>query len=92
MKSVITLAAALLVSTAALANDIDPNGFEKEHFISSASRAEVVADLKLAQQGGELSLGEQGMKPVAEPSTKTRAQVGAEARTSKRVYGEASVE
>jgi len=92
MKSVITLAAALLVSTAALANDIDPNGFEKDHFISSASRAEVAADLKVAQQQGELSLGEQGTKVVAEPSTKTRAQVAAEARTAKHVYGEASVE
>jgi hypothetical protein len=91
MKTVITLAA-LLVSTAALANDIDPNGFEKEHFISSASRAEVVADLKIAQQHGQLSYGEQDMKVVAEPSTKTRAQVAAEARATKHVYGEASVE
>ncbi|HTT09334.1 MAG TPA: DUF4148 domain-containing protein [Burkholderiaceae bacterium] len=91
MKTVITLAA-LLVSTAALANDIDPNGFEKQHFISSASRAAVVADLKVAQQHGQVAYGEQDVKMVAEPSTKTRAQVAAEARASKRVYGEAAVE
>lgn len=91
MKSVITLAA-LLVSTVAFANDIDPNGFEKQHFISSASRAQVAADLQMAQQQGQLSYGEQGLKAFVEPSTKTRDQVAAEARDSKRVYGEASVE
>jgi hypothetical protein len=91
MKVAITLAA-LLVSTAALANDIDPNGFEKEHFVSSATRAEVASDLKVAQMNGQLSLGEQGIKVIAEPSTKTRAQVAAEARGAKHTYGEASVE
>lgn len=92
MKAVIATLAALLVSTAALANDIDPNGFEKEHFVSSASRADVKADLKVAQMNGQLSVGEQGIKAIAEPSTKTRAQVAAEARNFKHVYGEASVE
>jgi len=91
MKAVITLAA-LLVSTAALANDIDPNGFEKEHFVSSASRADVKSDLQVAQMNGQLSVGEQGIKVIAEPSTKSRAQVAAEARDSKHTYGEASVE
>ena len=91
MKTVITLAA-LLASTAALANDIDPYGFEKEHFVSSASRADVKRDLQLAQKNGELSVGERGMKVVDQPSTKTRAQVAAEARGAKHIYGEASVE
>jgi hypothetical protein len=91
MKGVLTLAA-LLVSTVAFANDIDPNGFEKQHFVSSASRAEVSAQLRIAQQQGELSVGEQGLKSIVEPATKTRAQVAAEARDSKHVYGEASVE
>ena len=91
MKAVITLAA-LLVSTAALANDIDPNGFEKEHFVSSASRADVKRDLQIAQMNGQLSYGEQGIKVIAEPSTKSRSQVAAEARDSKHTYGEASVE
>ena len=91
MKAIITLAA-LLVSTAALANDIDPNGFEKEAFISSASRADVKRDLQIAQAKGELSMGERGLKVIDEPSTKTRAQVAAEARNTKHTYGEASVE
>ena len=92
MKSVITLAALLLSTTAVYANDVDPNGFEKQHFISSATRAEVVADLKAAQAQGQLPVGELGLKVAVEPSTKTRAQVAQEARTAKHVYGEASVE
>jgi Domain of unknown function (DUF4148) len=94
MKTVITLAA-LLVSTAAFAGDVDPNGFEKQHFASSISRTEVVADLKLAQQQGQLPIGELGTKAISEPSTKSRAQVAAEARSSVHSYGElgqASVE
>ena len=45
----IAIAASLLVSTA-YANDVDPNGFEKQYFVTSASRADVVADLKAAQK------------------------------------------
>lgn len=88
MKSVLAFAAALLVSTAAFAGDVDPNGFEKQHFASSATRAEVVADLKAAQAQGQLPTGELGVKFVAEPSTKTRAQVASEARNSTHSYGE----
>jgi Domain of unknown function (DUF4148) len=92
MKTAI-LFASLLVSSAVYANDVDPNGFEKQHFVSSATRAEVVADLKAAQQQGLLPIGELGVKIIAEPSTKTRAQVAAEARQTMHVYGEqASVE
>ena len=89
------IAATLLVSATAQANDVDPNGFEKQHFISSATRAEVKADLKVAQQQGQLPVGELGVKVVDAPSTRTRAQVAAEARTSVHSYGElgqASVE
>src|SRR5512134_159357 len=77
MKTV-TLLAALLVSSGVFANDIDPNGFEKQHFASSASRAEVIADLKVAQQQGQLPVGELGVKVIETPSTKSRAQVVAE--------------
>jgi hypothetical protein len=94
MKTVLAFAA-VLVSTAAFAGDVDPNGFEKQHFITSASRAEVAADLKVAQQQGQLPVGELGVKAISEPSTKSRAQVAAEARTFARSYGElgtASVE
>jgi hypothetical protein len=84
----IVIVASLLVSGAAYANDVDPNGFEKQHFITSASRADVVADLKVAQQQGLLPVGEVGTKVIAEPSTKSRAQVAAEARNVSHVYGE----
>ena len=83
----IAIAASLLASTA-YANDVDPNGFEKQHFVTSASRADVVADLKAAQKQGLISVGELGAKVVAEPSSKSRDQVAAEARAAKHVYGE----
>jgi len=94
MKRVLILAS-LLVSSSVFAHDVDPFGFEKQHFVSSASRSEVVADLKLAQQQGQLPIGELGVKPISEPSSKTRAEVAAEARTTAHSYGElgqASVE
>jgi len=94
MKSTLVLAA-LLVAGSAFANDIDPNGFEKEHFQFSKSRAEVKADLKVAQATGQLpGFGEVGVRPIAEPSVKTRTQVAAETREAARLgllsgYGEA---
>ena len=85
--------ASLLFSTAVRADDVDPFGFEKEHFISSKSRAEVVADLKGAQAAGQLPVrGEIGVRFVDAPSTKPRAQVVAETLEAKRLglltYGE----
>jgi hypothetical protein len=82
-----------LAGGAAYANDIDPFGFEKEHFIASASRADVVSDLKAAQAAGQLlAPGEVGERFVDAPSVKTRAQVVAETREAKRLglitYGE----
>ena len=94
MKSILVLAA-LLVATSAFANDVDPNGFEKEHFQFSKSRSEVTTDLKVAQAKGELPVfGEIGVVPVPEKSVKTRAQVAAETREAARLgllgaYGEA---
>jgi hypothetical protein len=80
MKSILVLAA-LLVSTSVFANDVDPFGFEKEHFEFSKSRSEVVADLKVAQATGQLPIfGEVGVQPLESKSTKTRAQVAAETR------------
>jgi Domain of unknown function (DUF4148) len=89
----IAAVASLLVSGTALANDVDPFGFEKEHFATSKSRAEVVGDLKAAQAAGELPIpGELGVKFVDAPSTKPRAQVVAEtleaARLGLLTYGE----
>ena len=93
MKRMLILAT-LLVATSAFANDVDPFGFEKEHFQFSKSRAEVKADLKEAQAKGELPVfGEIGVKPVEVASTKSRAQVVAETREAARLgllggYGE----
>jgi hypothetical protein len=57
------------------ANDIDPFGLEKDHFMSDRSRAQVVAALKQAQIAGELPVaGNVGVKFVDTPSRKTRAQ------------------
>jgi hypothetical protein len=92
MKSTLVLAA-LLISTSAFGNDVDPFGFEKEHFVSTASRADVVADLEVGQSSGYLPLGELGVKPVENESTRSRAQVAAETGEAARVgllggYGE----
>lgn len=87
MKTLI-LALSLAFSGAAFANDVDPNGFEKQHFASSASRAEVVADLKAAQAQGQLPQGELGVKVQTFASTKSRAEVAAEARNVSHRYGE----
>jgi hypothetical protein len=85
--------ASMLVCTSVLANDVDPFGFEKEHFIASKSRAEVVADLEAAQATGQLPIpGELGARFVDVPSAKSRAQVVAEtleaARLGLLTYGE----
>jgi hypothetical protein len=85
--------ASVLAGGAAYANDIDPFRFEKEHFIASTSRADVVSDLKAAQAAGQLlAPGEVGERFVDAPSVKTRAQVAAETREAKRLglitYGE----
>ena len=94
MKSTLVLAA-LLVATSAFANDIDPNGFENEHFQFSKTQAEVAADFKVAQTTGQLPVfGEIGVTPIEENSVKTREQVAAETREAarlglRRAYGEA---
>jgi hypothetical protein len=84
MKRTFVLAALLIATSAALANDVDPFGFEKEHFQSSKSRAEVVTELKAAQAAGEMPVGQLGAKPVEIKSTKTRAEVAADTREAAR--------
>jgi len=94
MKSALVLAA-LLAASSAFANDIDPFGFEKEHFETSKSRAEVTMDLQTARSAGQLlKFGDVGFQPAETPSIKTRAQVAAETREAARLgllggYGEA---
>jgi hypothetical protein len=92
MKNVLAIAA-LLLATSAYANDVDPFGFEKQHFQAATSRAEVKADLKAAQAAGQMPVGELGVKPAETKSTKTRATVAAEKREAVRLgllsgYGE----
>jgi len=90
----IVLLLAVLSSSVALADDVDPFGFEKQHSESSKSRAEVKADVQDARAKGELPrFGELGAQVVATPSTKSRAQVAAETREAARLgllsrYGE----
>jgi hypothetical protein len=94
MKSTLVLAA-LLFANSAFANDIDPFGFENEHFQFARSRAEVSADLKVAQAMGQLpAYGEVGIRSIEEKSVKTRVQVAAETQEAARLgllssYGEA---
>jgi len=90
MKSVV-LFASLLASGSVFANDIDPWGFEKEHFRSSMTRAEALADSRaplVASKGYD----DQG-RTITGPSALTRAQVEAETREAARLglirYGEA---
>jgi len=89
----ISALASILISASAYANDVDPFGFEKEHFISSKSRAEVTADVKAARGAGELpAFGEIGVRVVEAPSVLRREQVEAETREAARLglitYGE----
>src|SRR5262245_34672713 len=95
MKSLATVVAlaALAFGTVARANDVDPFGFEKEHFVSSKARAEVAGDLRAARAAGELPVfGEIGVRLADAPSTRSRAQVAAETREAQRLglvsYGE----
>jgi len=89
MKSIIVIAA-LLASGSVLASDVDPAGFEKEHFNSSLSRADAVALSKRAS-APSIRIDDQGRAIVA-PSTLPRAQVAAETREAQRLglirYGE----
>jgi Domain of unknown function (DUF4148) len=85
--------AALAFGTAVRANDVDPFDLEKEHFVSSKTRADVVADLQAAQAAGQLPVaGEIGVRFADAPSTKPRAQIVAETLEAQRLgllrYGE----
>jgi hypothetical protein len=88
------LLAALLATTSVFANDVDPFGFEKEHYSGSMSRGDVMdrwqQPLILGNKFDDVG------RVVSPPSTKTRAQVAAE--TSEAInlglmsYGERGLE
>lgn len=75
--------ASLLVSSAAVAHDVDPYGFEQDHFTSAMTRAEAIARSKLPQTVS-IRIDDQG-RAVTSPSTKSRAQVAAETREAARL-------
>jgi GTP-dependent phosphoenolpyruvate carboxykinase len=76
------LVASLLVSASAFAHDVDPNGFEKQHFTSSVSRTEVI-DRAKAKTQTSIRIDDQG-RAITTPSTKSRAEVNAEMREAAR--------
>ena len=88
------LLASLLATTSVFANDVDPFGFEKEHFSNTMSRADVMdrwaQPLVLGNKFDDVG------RVVSPPSTKTRAEVAAE--TSEAInlrlmsYGERGLE
>jgi hypothetical protein len=84
------LFASLWASASVLASDVDPMGFEKEHFRGSMTRAEATAASKTPLAVG-MRIDDQGRLIVA-PSILTRAQVEAETREAARLglirYGE----
>jgi hypothetical protein len=86
----LALLASLLVSTSVFANDVDPNGFEQQHFSGSMTRAEAVAQARNPTTLG-IKVDDQG-RVITTPSTKARAQVAAEQREAARLglmkYGE----
>ena len=93
MKKFVLLAS-LLATTSVFANDIDPFGFEKEHFSGTMSRSEALdrwqQPLVLGNKFDDVG------RVVSPPSTKTRAEVAAE--TSEAInlhlmsYGERGLE
>lgn len=82
MKQFLILAS-LVVSTAVFANDVDPNGFEKQHFQSSMTRSEAVTASKAAP-APSIRIDDQG-RAITAPSKKSRAQVEAETREAARL-------
>lgn len=89
MKKIATLVLAL-ASAGTFAHDVDPFGFEKEHSMSTISRAEAVERAK-AVQAPSIKIDDQG-RAITAPSKKSRAQVVAETLEAQRLgligYGE----
>jgi hypothetical protein len=79
----LALLASLLVSTSVFANDVDPNGFEQQHFNGSMTRAEALAQARTPTALG-IKVDDQG-RAITTPSTKARAQVAAEQREAARL-------
>ncbi len=78
MRSIVFLAAALATAHA-LANDVDPFGFEQEHRrASTLTRAQVQARIS-TPDALTIRIDDQG-RVVTAPSTRSRAEVAAEAR------------
>ena len=89
MKTIVAVAS-LFACGSVLANDIDPMSFEKEHFVSSMTRAEVVAASN-PSLAVDMPIDAHG-RLIVPPSTLSRAEVEAETREAARLglirYGE----
>jgi Domain of unknown function (DUF4148) len=87
------LVLALLVSSSAFANDVDPFGFDQQAFVSSKTRAEVRDELRQARASGEISYqptyGDHERKSAPYLAAKSRAEVEAELAQA-RAQGEES--
>jgi len=88
------LVLAFTAASPVFANDVDPNGVEKQAYASSVSSAEVRSELRQAQRDGTLPYGEVS-KAVNEKGgggAKSRAEVQSDlivARTNGKLnYGE----
>jgi predicted secreted Zn-dependent protease len=98
MKTItIVLAAALFASTAVSASAQETSAETYSGytgFVSTKTRAEVKAELRLAQQRGEVVSGEQYPAAVLDSAAqgKTRAEVRAEALAQLKTKGGASTE
>ena len=99
MKTIaLALAAALFATTAVSASAQETSAETYSGytgFVSTKTRAEVKAELRLAQQRGEVVSGEQYPGAVLDSATqqgKTRAEVRAEALAWAKTKGGASVE
>ena len=75
MKPLVLLAS-LVAAAPAFANDVDPFGFEKEHFVSTMTRAEALARSKASPRPA-MYIDDAGRLHTP-PSTKSREQVKAE--------------
>jgi hypothetical protein len=87
------IALALLGSSAAFANDVDPFGFDQQAFESSRTRAEVQDELTRAHASGETSYqgnyGDYERKSTSQLVAKSRAEVTQELANA-RAQGEES--
>jgi Domain of unknown function (DUF4148) len=87
------LFALMFAASSVYANDIDPNGFDKQPFASTKSRVDVAAEGAQAMRLGEIPRGEADAPTAPTHSTKVRSEVKADVVLARArgelIYGEA---